>query len=96
MRAAIAAAPRVCINGSVHELHLMLEVQGCTTHVHATRRYGGPGAATFAEGDARRMHPGDLVTVYCAGFGTDGAGRLRLFGVDHLVHHAHVRDRVHA
>ena len=71
-------------------LHLVLHIPGCRTGVLATLHYNGLGAQGFAARDALRLRPGDLVTVYCAGFGTDADGRQRLFGVDHMVQH--VRD----
>jgi hypothetical protein len=87
VRAAIAAAPRVTRDGQAAGLHLLLHVDGCRTGVLATQRYAGLGAQQFAERDARRLKPGDRITVHCAGFGADADGRLRLFGVDLVCHH---------
>lgn len=69
-------------------LHLLLKVDGHATGVLATQRYAGLGAAWMAEQDALMYRKGREVTVWCAGFGTDGDGRLRLFGVDHVLVHA--------
>lgn len=87
--AALAEPARVTLQGSQAALlHLVLHVPGCRTGVLASVRYSGLGAPGFAARDARRMRAGDVLTLYCAGFGADADGRLRLFGVDHLVHHA--------
>lgn len=70
-------------------LHLLLKVDGHATGVLASQRYAGLGAAWMAQQDALLYRKGREVTVWCAGFGADPDGRLRLFGVDHVM----VRDR---
>lgn len=65
-------------------LHLTLKVDGCATGVMAALPYQCVGAAWLAQRAAARMTAGRSVTVWCAGFGQDQDGRMRLFGVDHI------------
>ena len=69
-------------------LHLLLRIDGHQHGVLATQAYAGVGAGWMAAKDAQRFTRGRQVTVWCAGFGTDGDGRLRLFGVDHVLANA--------
>ncbi len=65
-------------------LHMSLSIDGCATGVQATLPYRCVGAGWLAARAAERLRSGLEVTVYCAGFGPDQDGRLRLFGVDHV------------
>ena len=87
IRATLAEHAHASHHVADSRLHLVLHIPGCRTGVQATLHYAGLGAQAFAQRDAARMRPGDQLTVYCAGFGADADGRLRLFGLDHIAQH---------
>jgi hypothetical protein len=85
LRATLRTDARVTTEGAQRAaLHLVLRVDGCGTGVQATLPYLCVGAGWLAHRSAERLRAGREVTVWCAGFGQDADGRLRLFGVDHV------------
>lgn len=92
VRAQLAATPRAfpnLTNPASARLLLQLRVPGQHDTLRATVHYTSLGAHGFALRDAKRMQPGDTVTVHCAGLDVDAAGLPRLWGVDHVTHHTH-------
>lgn len=87
IHATVAELPRASHEGRRSQVHLVLHVEGCTAGVLANVRYEGLAHDIFARADAARLRLGDQLTVYCAGFGPDAGGRMRLFGVDHVLFH---------
>lgn len=87
IHATVAELPRTSHEPRHSLVHLVLHVEGCRTGVLANVRYEGMAHDVFARADAARLRLGDQLTVYCAGFGPDAGGRMRLFGVDHVLFH---------
>lgn len=89
VRAQLAAPPRaqpVLTDAARASMQLQLRVPGQRDILRATVHYTGLGAHGFALRDAKRMLPGDTVTVHCAGLDVDAAGLPRLWGVDCVTH----------
>jgi hypothetical protein len=87
IHATVAELPRASHEAQRSHVHLVLHVEGCTRGVVASVLYQGLAHDVFARADAARLRRGDQLTVYCAGFGPDAGGCMRLFGVDHVVLH---------
>lgn len=87
LRATLRNDARVTTEGADRAaLHLVLRVDGCDTGVQAALPYHCVGAGWLAQRTAHSLRAGAEVTVWCAGFGQDADGRMRLFGVDHVTH----------